>query len=1096
MAGGYAMVGWPALLSRLKTRPNAARLPRVVTLHVALFLSGAAALAYETTWSRMLEQVFGVSDHAVASVLAAFFLGMGGGAYLGGRLGTHARDPGRLYAWLELGVALWGMLSLALIPSIADAQKLFDPSASWAVRSTLSFAFGVVLLLPPTLLMGATLPVVVAAVAGEKEHWSATSAPLYGTNTLGATLGAALTGLFLLPEFGSRTTVVFAAAASAMAALLVRFLLSPSSKEPPSLERGQSLAWTSRSALAAGLALLAGFSALASEVLWTRALRLVIQGTTQAFAAMLACYLFGIGLGGYVASLALRRGLDALRVFALTQTILALLTAWTINLASELPRIVILLNGRPQTVPHDPWVIVATTALLLLPLALLLGMTVPLAWRIAANEGASASRDAGRILAANTIGGFIGAVVGGFVLVPWLGLNTALQTVLAAHLLCGLWASLSLRLKRRALWLHAAFALSPAILLYRGPSIDLPFLLDAWYEPSRAAIEGGGPRWRKDLIFLREGRNTTVSIVRRDDALRLYNDGRPESGYALTPPAFGVEIAYLGGLPTLLAERRDRAAIVGLGAGHVASVMLKGPWRHVEVIEIEEVITEAARKLHELHDVDFPLDDPRAELILDDGRSRLNRAPPATYDAIVSQPSHPWLANASSLYSAEFLEQTRRSLRRGGVVALWVNLFRMDTASLRAVVATVRSVFDHVLVFVPESSSVLLVAGQEPLELGERLSRRLEGEPGLRSIARDFGVHSPEELLARLELDTNGVGLFTGETAPLHDDRPVLEYTLARLPHEQELALGELDRALGGIAWLADTTYDALPKPLRLATLAARLHYAANRSDALDRVIESTRALDLGAPERSYLAGIAAELKGDIRAALAFYDRSPLGAASLAADRLRYEEGLFGDLLNVAFRRSTAPEQATPLLLAALERGQPEDLGRSLAQAEAIDHRGDRHLTRFARAWLERGCELVLPPESLAGLAGEYEIVATHAEHCLMDAAARGNTEAGERAATFSELRAHRRLERSMAAIAEGREKRRFNPGGAERAFRLALRLHPGLEGAAADLARLLDAAGRRSEAVQVLRDANTRILPQGGAQLRMTAQELGIELR
>ncbi|MCS6798872.1 MAG: methyltransferase domain-containing protein [Myxococcota bacterium] len=1100
---------------------------RWASLYVALLLSGCAALVYEATWGRMLHRVFGVGDLAVATVLAAFFLGLGIGSALGGRWAARLGNPALGYAMLEGLVALWALGSLLVIPRVHSLYAALGAGLSFEALTALRLLLALLVLLPPTVLMGATLPVLVAAVArrpGAADRWQAGATRLYATNTFGAMAGAGAASLWLVPTIGTRATVGLAAALSAAAgAIVYGAWRRPGAAHAPGDElrvregeasavvtsqqeaattagageqQGEAPApdeTTYRSRLAAALAALSGLAALGGEVLWTRALRMIVHGTTPAFGAMLVCYLAGIA-GGSLLAERLARTRSPLRLLAGLQVLLGLLTACAMMLCPQLVRLMGLLHGAAMLEPHQTGVILVLAALLLLPLSFALGTAVPLCWRIAGGSGHQAARAAGHVLAANTLGGLLGALGAGFLLVPLVGLEASLLLVACVHLLTGAIAyraSVGRRLLPRLLAV-AVPALAAAVVFVVRPSLEIPYLLGGRNDPVPAIIGGPGSRWNDEVVFLREGRNTTVTILRREGLLRLYNDGRPESGFGPDEPGFGPELAVLGGLPTLFADRTDRAMVIGLGAGHTVTMLLAGGWRRIDVVELEEGIVEAARVLHEARGKPFPLDDQRTRLVVDDARAQLVLAPAGSYDAVVSQPSHPWLAGSSALYTREFFLEVRRALRPGGVLALWVNLFRMDVPHLRAVVATLLDVLPHAHAFVVEDSSFVLVAGAGPLRLDGRAAERLETD-AMRPLLEPFELDELVDWAAVREMDERTLRAF-GAGAPLIvDDRPALEFDLARMAQASLVTRKDLDLAVWRVPWIDSDGWRALPEPDRVEALLERATRCAGRRRALLRLRASLDELSPLAPgDRALVDGRIAELLGDVGAALAAWDAAASARAAAQADRLRHAERACRQALDVARNRSVVPDSARALLSCAAAVGSREAVQDALRIAEAAAAPEDQALSVVLRAWLGGGCETMLRAGTLRAVAANDEHVAWLAERCALRL---GQLPMG---LEFSELRARARRALAARESDAGLERlREGNRGLAIRHFRRSLAANPGYAPAASSLARLLVEIRRREEATELLRTAldASRGLRRSTDLIRRTAADLGLRL-
>lgn len=1066
------------------------------SLFVALFASGSAALVYQSTWGRMLHRVFGVGDLAIATVLASFFLGLGIGSAIGGRWGTRSSRPAVTYAILEIGVAVWAVASLFLIPRLHTVYAALAGDASFGTLTVVRLLVAFAILLPPTILMGATLPVLIAAVSRRGLHWSSSATKLYATNTFGAMFGAGATGLYLVPTFGARASIFVAAGASLVAAAVV-FVAWRGHRQDADIERPERRdakpARVSDSAkLAIALAGFAGLASLSGEVIWTRVLRMVVQGTTQAFAAMLVNYLFGIAVGSIIAERWLRRGISPRRAFAVTQLALACLTALAMFVAPQLPRIMALTQGNTELVPHHAWIVLVLSIALLLPIALVIGTSIPIAWRIAGDDPEDASQHAGRVLASNTFGGLVGSLVAGFVIIPLIGIEFTIILLMFLHagIAAAAFRSEAVAFRDRIASLIGPPAIAVAIMVLLQPNLHVPYLLDAWSDPERAVIDGPSDEWRDPIKYIREGRNTTVTVLDRDGALRLFNDGRPESGIGDEPPGFGDELAVLGSLPTLFAARHDRAMVIGLGGAHTTTIMLGGPWERLDVVELEDAVVDAARVLYERAEFPFPLDDERAHIVVDDARAQLVLAPPNTYDAVVSQPSHPWLAGSSALYTKEFFQEVDRALTEGGVLSLWVNLFRMDVPHLRSIVATLHSVFDNVLVFIAESSSFICVASNAPLTLDSRFRERVEGD-GLRPYLEPFMLDQNVDFLSVLELDADGSRRF-GEGAPIiEDDRPAFEFDIAQMPHESGVSFADLDVAFAELPWLTADTLNEIPVEDRGNVMVQRIEQVRDRWRSLDRARAATELGVISQPTSRLLQGTIANYRGDLSLALTRYDASPSRAAALEADKLRHAEGLYRELVDTALARETQPTRASFIVSAALGLGDVEDVARALALAARVDDDRDADIRDVARAFVDEDCTSLL---SILEAHPRFEDpnALFHATRCAF--------EAGD-AARARDLMLHRsRVLRGIAAE-EARKGRdaldQDNLGGAMRAFRRALFHNPGHGRAAAELARLLDEDGRNDAAAEVLRAASdaSRGIPGASRTIEQAASELNVTL-
>ncbi|HJL24115.1 MAG TPA: hypothetical protein RMH80_17900, partial [Polyangiaceae bacterium LLY-WYZ-15_(1-7)] len=816
------------------------------------------------------------------------------------------------------------------------------------------------------------------------------------------------------------------------------------SESPATVDEGRPSALP----LATGLAFIAGLASLASEVLWTRVLRMVVQGTTQAFAAMLVNFLLGIALGSLLADRLVRRGGDPRRLFGITQLLLLLLTGVAMMVAPQLPRLLAMAQDGASLVPHEAGPILLLAALLLFPLALVLGTSVPLAWRIAGGDAAQAAHHSGRVLAANTLGGLLGSLAAGFFLVPNIGIEASVLVVALVH---GLASMIALASSTRESRTRLVGILVPALalggLLSLQPRLHVAYLVEARRDIARAVIEGPGDEWRQALVFLEEGRNTTVTVSQRNPgSLQLFNDGRPESGFSAGEPGFGAELVLLGSLPNVFVPERRSALVVGLGGGHSTSVLAEPGWESVEVVELEEAVVHAARFMHESFDEPFPLDRPEVSLTVDDARAQLVLSPPESLDAVVSQPSHPWLAGSSALYTEEFFREVQRALRHEGVFSLWVNRFRIEERHLRSVVGTLLAVFEHVQAFVVEYSSFVLVASDAPLTTSAERFRELGGE------GTYFDAIGMDRMgfVGALELDTAGARAWTEGAARIVDDRPTLEFELAQLPEQRDLSTSDLDQALLAIPWASRETLAGLGvAPLEGAL--ARVDGVRDRRAALDRLERSLPALQVEAPvERALVGAAIAEARGDFARALDLYDEAMASPEAVRrADALRDAERLHAGLLR-RWRRAgrAAPSDPAPYVLAALAEGDRE------AAVELLAAHPDwaSPLRAFAEAWATADCAAALA--HVASLRDDRSLAV--AARCASEL---GRFDAArallERAGRARRLASHRWTTRALPML-------ETNTGLAVRYLMRALAANAGHAKAAEELAKALHAHGER----------------------------------
>lgn len=765
------------------------------------FLSGVAALSLEMVWSRSLRLVFGSSTLAISTVLVAYMLGLGLGGLVGGRIAGRLRHGVRAYGWIEIGIGVYALSVpwwLDRLPPIESAW--FAASGFWA-GSLLRFAAVLAILLLPTLLMGATLPVLVATVARRHEAIAGRVGILYGVNTLGAVAGVLGATFLLFPTVGLWYANVAGAMIAACAGVVALAFVAPrvegassfreelaaSQPEPEVAATRRAPSGWSPLTLSYGVV---GFTALAYEVCWSRALAMVLGSSIYAFATMLGAFLAGIALGSLVS----RRWWDRLRnpqaVYAVGLGILGVAAWGTSAVLGELPRIFVRLVDIVGITPGAVLAVNAGTSLVaMLAPTLVLGALFPLLLRALVRDERATHRTVGDVYFANTIGCALGAFTAGFILIPGLGLQrtTALlvvvNLVVAAALL--VWQRQWVGNGRGALAaVLALLALTVAIAPPRWRPAELnrgvyQLLLDAdeWrvaYEPI-LGVEPDG------LLLYREGINTTVSVERRQGELVLRVNGKPDAGSDGDMPTQ----VLAGQIPMLFGPKRERILVIGLASGvTVGSIALHQP-SEIDVIELEPAMVEASRYFDHLNH--RPLENRQTRVVVEDGRTFLARRPPA-YDLIVSEPSNPWISGVANLFTREFFQAARDALTPDGVLLQWVQLYGITPDAWTSILAAMRESFPYLYVFSPGSTygDSLVLGAQRPL--GPDDFPRWEGLR--REVQEDLwriGIASTADLWSLVQLGPAEVAALAA-SAPVtnSDDNMFVELTSPFALHNRE----------------------------------------------------------------------------------------------------------------------------------------------------------------------------------------------------------------------------------------------------------------------------------------------------------------------
>ena len=731
---------------------------------VCFLFSGFAALLYETVWTRQFALVFGTSELAIATVLAAYMGGLAAGAAVAGRVAAYVRRPVLVYGILELAIALAALaVPHAIRLSTLLAHALFGgqpnpPEAAGLTLALFYLACSFLILLVPTALMGATLPLLARFAIRTDSQVGPRMATLYATNTLGAVLGTSGAAFVLMPRLGLSGTVLVGVAANALvfalAALLARDAVAAPAVRESAAVRVPVL---DRRGVVLPLMLLSGATSFTYELLWSRLLQHVLGSSTLAFATMLASFLTGIAIGSAVAARLTATAERALRRLAVAEIGIAALSLGVFLLLDRLPEI-----GAAMGQSAAPGRIgsAALGAIVMLPAALCIGATFPLAVRALARGGDEAAAAAARVYAWNTVGAIVGAIGSGFFLIPALGYVGIIVAAVAVNLLVALAASLASQ--PRSLPLVATATVGMVLLVFWWP--PMPWRL---VTSSPLTMRAGD----RLPTFLGVGRSSTVGLTLGPGIWMMSTNGLPE-GQILPKGVYRRSMLerWLGAIACLARPEARSMLVVGFGAGTALEAVSKTLER-IDVIELEPQVIAANRLMQASRRVD-PLSDPRVHVHFNDARGALVLTE-RQYDAVVSQPSHPWTAGASHLYTREFFALVRERLAPGGVFVQWIELNYVDEPLFRSLVATLLDVFPNVRVYRPVyRSGVLFLSSDAPLPVEEAAVRAIAASP---DTFADAGVQAPEDVAAAIALDEDGSRRFAAGATLTTDDRNLFQ---------------------------------------------------------------------------------------------------------------------------------------------------------------------------------------------------------------------------------------------------------------------------------------------------------------------------------
>jgi spermidine synthase len=624
-------------------------------------------------------------------------------------------------------------------------------------------------------------------------------------------VGAFAAGFALLPLFGVRATNYLAAGINLSLAAFVLWLAARERGRAGGAQAAEEAVTLDELALAEApppatiparamrAALIAfaisGATAMMLEVLWTRALAVVMGSSIYSFTLILCAFLGGLGGGAKLFGRRRARGGDPVAALGWLHLATAGAILATYLVIDKLPRLFVwLLGQRDRTIVSDVEGIMAMQMVLalvvvLLP-TLLMGGVFPLTMRIYAGRADAVGRDVGRAYATNTLGAIVGSFLAGFVVLPRLGLQRgifaagALDCTLGV-VLCALAPSLV-----RAGWRRwAAVVAAPAALAALALVVPRWNLVQFDYglfrvDYVREIVAASGKWSMPELVFYRDGMATTVSVERFGKHYALKNNGKVDASNGDDMPTQ----IMVGLLPFFFthpnptangAALGPRVLVVGYGSGVTAGATTQTRASRIDVVELEQAVVDASRLFEDVNHK--PPADPRVHLHVGDGRNFLAQSR-ADYDVIISEPSNPWITGVSNLFTREYWALAHKRLAQGGVFCQWAQLYEMSSPHIKTILATFASEFPYTYVFAAEdlSSDVILVASDEPLRLDRQDFARRLADPVFAAEAKRGGIHAAEDVIAYLLLAPEEIPAFTAGSPLNTDDNAIIEFGAPR----------------------------------------------------------------------------------------------------------------------------------------------------------------------------------------------------------------------------------------------------------------------------------------------------------------------------
>ena len=747
-------------------------------LSMLFFCSGATSLGYEVIWFKRFANVWGSSALAMAVVVASVLVGLGVGAFIVGRRVEKITNPIRWYGWCEVGIGVLALI-IPLETGLLGNLNAWITSMCGQSAFTLSLARGLLTLLvvgPPCLLMGGTLPLLVKHSTPENDHAGSYSAWLYGINTAGAATGCLLAGFLVIPTFGLFWTniimvglnLIIAAIAFSMAAKSPAIAPGVPPVQTKPVPKAEPTAKEPRRLFILMAVALAGFASLGLQMIWARQLAVMLGGSTYAFSASLFVFLSGVGLGALLYRVVQPRFSNPLQLAAITIAILIIATvAGKMALPTTTGLVAMLKPLRASHALNTAVCAGAAMTLEFIP-ALMMGVLFPLFVSLCRPANAGMGQVVGSIYGWNTIGSIGGAFLTMILFVPALGIPQTLALFLALYL-----ATLIL------LHLGNGDGFSGSTFAALGVGVVAAVLaarpLDPRLTDFGAFMYGYAPpadlRDAMKVLSYKEGRSCNVLVTESQNHRSLRVNGKVDASTSVDMET-QLALAYL---PHCLRPEARDVLVVGFGSGTTVGASLLFPETRVRAVEIEPAVVAASPFFAAVNH--RPEQSSRFTAIYDDGRSFL-QATDQKFDLVISEPSNPWIAGISSLFAREFYQTARKKLQPGGLFAQWVHMYALEATDYQMIVRTFLSAFPHAsLIWINDKNTILVGSDQPILPPAATLKRSqqlIEGLPPVKAdLEKYFQARSlPALLLSRYLLDEAGLQQFVNaeKSGQLHTD--------------------------------------------------------------------------------------------------------------------------------------------------------------------------------------------------------------------------------------------------------------------------------------------------------------------------------------
>jgi spermidine synthase len=764
---------------------------------ILFVLSGACGLVYQIVWAKYLGLFIGNTTYAQTIVLATFMGGLMLGSYTIGRFADHTHHHLRMYALLEIGIGLYCLAFPVILPWCESLYLSTATSLALGMGSpsllSLKLLMSLLLMIVPTFLMGGTLPVLVKFLTRTIDRAGKDVATLYWINSLGAIIGAGLAGFFLIRALGLSSTIVVAAATNlfvGLAALALAARLRAIPEPVPAVAPARRGVESASKKVVVLVLIATGISGLVSmiyELAWVRLLSTILGSSTYSFSLMVVAFISGITAGSFLVSRFIDNVKKPLRLLAFCQVAAGLSMILTLPLYERLPYFFLRMASTFDRTPEGYTLFLAAKFLfcfvIMLVPTVFLGMSFPIASRIASTKLNVLGRTIGNVYAINTLGTVLGATLTGLFLISAIGVKQTIEVGVLLNILVGFMLLLPDKDSPRFKTAMIMSAIT-VFLAYRlfVPAWDPQIMTAGVFRELHDAPPSSFQEFKRhyqtrQLLYYKEGSHANVGVVRYRNPggveKSLIINGKPDAS-SLTDLATQI---LLGQVPLLLKPDAMDVLVIGLGSGVTLGSVLTHTVRRVDCVEISPEVVEASRFFTEENG--NCLDDPRVQMFVEDAHSFL-KLTPDKYDVIISEPSNPWIAGIGNLFSREYFDACSGRLAATGMLVQWFHTYDMDNETFQMVMHTFASSFPHAVMLRPRMGDVLLLGSHSPITVDVAAIRKRMELPAVRHDLERIHVPDIPTLLS-LQMTSEQTMRTLGQEGSLNtEDKPLLEYLAPR----------------------------------------------------------------------------------------------------------------------------------------------------------------------------------------------------------------------------------------------------------------------------------------------------------------------------